>query len=162
MLREADGLNGRFGDVRSFMWLDSPAPGVVIDQRRRRRVSLARSQAPRFLHAFGMRQTTAPISLTGLRIWRRVTAQRHGSNRGAETCTAPNKNKRRRDACPSWAVAPAPLALPPPGHLHHDPPLHPAPRFPDQADRSSPKASDGLRTQSWTCPLLSGRDRCSL
>ena len=26
-----------------------------------------------------------------------------------------------------------------PGHLHHDPPLHPAPRFPDQADRSTPR-----------------------
>jgi hypothetical protein len=25
-----------------------------------------------------------------------------------------------------------------PGHLHHDPPLHPAPRFPDLADRSTP------------------------
>jgi hypothetical protein len=36
------------------------------------------------------------ISLTGLRVWRRVTAQRHGSNRGAETFTAPNKEKRRR------------------------------------------------------------------
>jgi hypothetical protein len=26
-----------------------------------------------------------------------------------------------------------------PDHLHHDPPLHPAPRFPDQADRSTPR-----------------------
>jgi hypothetical protein len=25
------------------------------------------------------------------------------------------------------------------GHLHHDPPLHPAPRFPDQANRSTPR-----------------------
>jgi hypothetical protein len=25
------------------------------------------------------------------------------------------------------------------GHLHHDPPLHPVPRFPDQADRSTPR-----------------------
>jgi hypothetical protein len=25
-----------------------------------------------------------------------------------------------------------------PDHLHHDPPLHPAPRFPHQADRSTP------------------------
>ena len=25
-----------------------------------------------------------------------------------------------------------------PDHLHHDAPLHPAPRFPDQADRSTP------------------------
>jgi hypothetical protein len=37
------------------------------------------------------------IPLTGLRVWRRVTAQRHGSNRGAETFTVPNKDKRRRD-----------------------------------------------------------------
>jgi len=37
------------------------------------------------------------VSLTGLRVWRRVTAQRHGSNRGAETFTVPNKDKRRRD-----------------------------------------------------------------
>ncbi len=26
-----------------------------------------------------------------------------------------------------------------PDHLHHDAPLHPAPRFPDQADRSTPR-----------------------
>ena len=26
-----------------------------------------------------------------------------------------------------------------PGHLHHDPPLHPVPRLPDQADRSTPR-----------------------
>jgi hypothetical protein len=37
------------------------------------------------------------ISLTGLRVPWRVTAQRHGSNRGAETFTVPNKDKRRRD-----------------------------------------------------------------
>jgi hypothetical protein len=37
------------------------------------------------------------ISLTGLRVWRQVTAQRHGSNRGAETFTVRNKDKRRRD-----------------------------------------------------------------
>src|SRR5271156_3675709 len=36
-----------------------------------------------------------------------------------------------------------------PGHLHHDPPLHPAPRLPDQADRSTPRFWTGsvqLRT----------------
>jgi hypothetical protein len=37
------------------------------------------------------------ISLTGLKVWRRVTAQRHGSNRGAETFTVPNNDKRRLD-----------------------------------------------------------------
>jgi hypothetical protein len=37
------------------------------------------------------------ISLTGLKVRRQVTAQRHGSNLGAETVTVPNKDKRRRD-----------------------------------------------------------------
>jgi hypothetical protein len=39
----------------------------------------------------------AMISLTGLRVWGRVTAQRQCSNRGAETFTVPNKDTRRRD-----------------------------------------------------------------
>ena len=37
------------------------------------------------------------ISLTGLKVWRRVTVQRHGSDRGAKTSTVSNKDKRRRD-----------------------------------------------------------------
>jgi hypothetical protein len=36
------------------------------------------------------------ISLTGLRVWRRVTAQRHGSNWSAETFAVPNKDNRPR------------------------------------------------------------------
>jgi hypothetical protein len=36
------------------LWLDGPAPGVVIDQRGRHRLSLTCGQAPRFLHALGM------------------------------------------------------------------------------------------------------------
>jgi hypothetical protein len=36
-----------------------------------------------------------------------------------------------------------------PGHLHHDPPLHPVPRLPDQADRSTPRF--------WTVSLLARR-----
>src|SRR5271169_2249115 len=49
------------------------------------------------------------ISLTGLRVWRRVTAQWHGLNRGAETFAVPNKDKRRRDR----------LSLMGRGALHH-------------------------------------------
>jgi hypothetical protein len=37
-----------------------------------------------------------------------------------------------------------------PGHLHHDPPLHPTPRFPDQADRSTPRFWTVSRTDERT------------
>jgi IstB-like ATP binding protein len=35
-----------------------------------------------------------------------------------------------------------------PGHLRHDPPLHPAPRFADQADRSAPPGSGRSQRRS--------------
>ena len=51
-----------------------------------------------------------------------------------------------------------------PGHLHHDPPLHPAPRFPDEADRSTPTfwtVSDGISGQWLIIPCSDGGKRCA-
>ena len=43
-----------------------------------------------------------------------------------------------------------------PGHLHHDPPLHPVPRLPDQADRSTPRFWTVSSTiAGWRVPWIS-------
>jgi hypothetical protein len=57
------------------------------------------SEAPIFatIRSYSGVHRSGMISLTGLRVRQRVTAQRHGLNRGAETFTVPNKDNRRRD-----------------------------------------------------------------
>ena len=46
------------------------------------------------------------ISLIGLRVWRRTTAQRHGSNRARKHPRYRTKTKDGGTACPWWAAAP--------------------------------------------------------
>jgi hypothetical protein len=54
------------------------------------------SDAPIFatIRSYSGVHRSGMISLTGLSIWRQVTAHRHGSNRGAETFTVPKSVKR--------------------------------------------------------------------